>query len=261
MNAPWMGNMPGWREQGFWQYEDPEMDALGQQAVPGGVRERRRAQRHLPPDDPEGARGAGAHLAGQRAQHLPGHGRAGRRHRGRLGRPAVTVDPPVGARARARTRSRSATCGSGPSAPPGTRSAASATSTAATSGATCIDPPHRQPPVHGRAQPFRANYEVKTAGPDGQAGRARRRRRLGRRDATSGSPVAGAPRRPARSPSTTPSTSAVPLARRPAHHPRRRRLLHRPGLRPRLRRRTRRQSRSPSRRRRGRTWTPSRASA
>jgi peptide/nickel transport system substrate-binding protein len=29
-NAPWVGNMPGWREQGFWQYEDAEMDALGQ---------------------------------------------------------------------------------------------------------------------------------------------------------------------------------------------------------------------------------------
>jgi peptide/nickel transport system substrate-binding protein len=35
MAAPWMGNMPGWREQGFWQYEDEEMDALGQRLFRG----------------------------------------------------------------------------------------------------------------------------------------------------------------------------------------------------------------------------------
>ena len=29
-NAPWLGNMPGWREEGFWQYENDELDALGQ---------------------------------------------------------------------------------------------------------------------------------------------------------------------------------------------------------------------------------------
>jgi peptide/nickel transport system substrate-binding protein len=28
--APWLGQMPGWREEGFWQYEDEELDALGQ---------------------------------------------------------------------------------------------------------------------------------------------------------------------------------------------------------------------------------------
>ena len=34
--APWLGNMPGWREEGFWQYENPELydgqtiDDLGQ---------------------------------------------------------------------------------------------------------------------------------------------------------------------------------------------------------------------------------------
>lgn len=30
MNAPWLGNMPGWREVGFWQYENTELDDLGQ---------------------------------------------------------------------------------------------------------------------------------------------------------------------------------------------------------------------------------------
>jgi len=28
-NAPWLGNMPGWREEGFWQYENEELDRLG----------------------------------------------------------------------------------------------------------------------------------------------------------------------------------------------------------------------------------------
>jgi peptide/nickel transport system substrate-binding protein len=35
MNAPWLGNMPGWREVGFWQYEHPQLDALGQQLFRG----------------------------------------------------------------------------------------------------------------------------------------------------------------------------------------------------------------------------------
>jgi peptide/nickel transport system substrate-binding protein len=34
-NAPWVGNMPGWRETGFWQYEDAEMDELGQRLFRG----------------------------------------------------------------------------------------------------------------------------------------------------------------------------------------------------------------------------------
>jgi peptide/nickel transport system substrate-binding protein len=28
-NAPWLGQMPGWQEEGFWQYENPEQDRLG----------------------------------------------------------------------------------------------------------------------------------------------------------------------------------------------------------------------------------------
>lgn len=35
MNAPWLGNMPGWREVGFWQYEHPELDELGQRLFRG----------------------------------------------------------------------------------------------------------------------------------------------------------------------------------------------------------------------------------
>lgn len=34
-NAPWLGNMPGWREQGFWQYEAPELDELGKRLFRG----------------------------------------------------------------------------------------------------------------------------------------------------------------------------------------------------------------------------------
>jgi peptide/nickel transport system substrate-binding protein len=42
-NAPWLGNMPGWREEGFWQYENPELDELGKTLYRGqfGGREER----------------------------------------------------------------------------------------------------------------------------------------------------------------------------------------------------------------------------
>ena len=33
--APWQGNMPGWRESGFWQYESAELDDLGQRLFTG----------------------------------------------------------------------------------------------------------------------------------------------------------------------------------------------------------------------------------
>jgi peptide/nickel transport system substrate-binding protein len=33
--APWLGNMPGWREEGFWQYENEELDELGQTLFQG----------------------------------------------------------------------------------------------------------------------------------------------------------------------------------------------------------------------------------
>ena len=33
--APWLGNMPGWREQGFWQYENATADEIGQKLYKG----------------------------------------------------------------------------------------------------------------------------------------------------------------------------------------------------------------------------------
>nr|MBA3644517.1 hypothetical protein [Chloroflexia bacterium] len=35
MAAPWLGNMPGWLETGYWQYAQPELDRLGQQLYRG----------------------------------------------------------------------------------------------------------------------------------------------------------------------------------------------------------------------------------
>jgi peptide/nickel transport system substrate-binding protein len=35
MYAPWLGNMPGWLETGFWQYENEELDQIGQQLYRG----------------------------------------------------------------------------------------------------------------------------------------------------------------------------------------------------------------------------------
>ena len=35
MAAPWLGNMPGWQESGFWQYEQPRLDELGKKLFQG----------------------------------------------------------------------------------------------------------------------------------------------------------------------------------------------------------------------------------
>ncbi|MBI4199472.1 MAG: hypothetical protein HY535_03250 [Chloroflexi bacterium] len=35
MAAPWLGNMPGWQEVGFWQYEQPRLDDLGKKLFQG----------------------------------------------------------------------------------------------------------------------------------------------------------------------------------------------------------------------------------
>ncbi len=35
MYAPWLGNMPGWQEVGYWQYQNPELDELGQRILKG----------------------------------------------------------------------------------------------------------------------------------------------------------------------------------------------------------------------------------
>ena len=48
MCSPWLGNMPGWQEVGFWQYESPELDDLGQRIFTGdfdGLEERNRLVR------------------------------------------------------------------------------------------------------------------------------------------------------------------------------------------------------------------------
>ncbi len=35
MAAPWLGNMPGWQEIGYWQYENPTLDDVGQRIFRG----------------------------------------------------------------------------------------------------------------------------------------------------------------------------------------------------------------------------------
>ncbi|MEN8613682.1 ABC transporter substrate-binding protein [Dehalogenimonas sp. THU2] len=35
MYAPWLGNMPGWQEQGFWQYQNSQLDELGKKIYMG----------------------------------------------------------------------------------------------------------------------------------------------------------------------------------------------------------------------------------
>ena len=38
--APWQGNMPGWREVGYWQYEHEELDTLGRRLFQGDFADR-----------------------------------------------------------------------------------------------------------------------------------------------------------------------------------------------------------------------------
>jgi len=40
MYAPWLGNMPGWREVGFWQYENKQLDELGQRIFRGEFKDK-----------------------------------------------------------------------------------------------------------------------------------------------------------------------------------------------------------------------------
>ncbi len=40
MAAPWLGNMPGWQETGFWQYENARLDDLGQRIFRGDFNDR-----------------------------------------------------------------------------------------------------------------------------------------------------------------------------------------------------------------------------
>ncbi|HEU5432444.1 MAG TPA: ABC transporter substrate-binding protein [Thermomicrobiales bacterium] len=40
MYAPWLGNMPGWLETGFWQYQQPDLDKLGQRLYKGQFKNR-----------------------------------------------------------------------------------------------------------------------------------------------------------------------------------------------------------------------------
>ena len=40
MVAPWLGNMPGWQETGFWQYENERIDDLGQRIFRGDFQDR-----------------------------------------------------------------------------------------------------------------------------------------------------------------------------------------------------------------------------
>ncbi len=38
MYCPWLGNMPGWQELGYWQYENPRLDELGKRIFTGDFR-------------------------------------------------------------------------------------------------------------------------------------------------------------------------------------------------------------------------------
>ena len=135
---------------------------------------------------------------------------------------------------RAAATSASATCGSGPSAPPTTRSAASATCTPRDIWRNLDDPAIANDPFTGIPEPFRASYEVRPPA-HGHPGRAGRRASCGTSAARPG----------CRSPPGTTAVSKVTFdyskyLRSDWHDGQpitigRRRLRHRAGLRLRLR--------------------------
>lgn len=50
MSAPWLGNMPGWQEVGFWQYKNDRLDEIGQRLFKGdfsSIQERNEIYREM----------------------------------------------------------------------------------------------------------------------------------------------------------------------------------------------------------------------
>ncbi len=74
--APWLGQMPGWREEGFWQYENDELDTLGKTLYRGEFDSLEERNETLPPDDADRPRRVDPRLAGDGGQHLPRQGHA-----------------------------------------------------------------------------------------------------------------------------------------------------------------------------------------
>ena len=205
--APWLGNMPGWREQGFWQYENATADELGQKLYKGqfaSQAERDDLYRQLTQIGlDESVRvwlatvnttfAASDQLANMTRDVSSGSAhpvRAAQRHDARphghqRGRPvgldrAHHLEP--GGRLRRRLQQRHLAQHGGPGG--------------------------HQRPVHGlhRAVPRRLHGGDR--GPRRDPGRARRRGHLGRRRRTPGSRWRPAPRPSAPSPTTCPSTWA-----------------------------------------------------
>ena len=233
-NAPWLGNMPGWLEQGFWQYENEQLDELGQTLFRGefdSLEERNEIYRQMTeigldesirvwlatvnnsfpvrselegvtPDLVAGPR----NIWTLREAYVPGNDDV------RVGHQWVWTD---------RTTYN----------PVGGYGDVYSTDLAR----NLTDPSILNDPFTGIPQPFRASYEVETAGPEGQLevpadalGVGPRRRRVG----------AGPGRYDGREQGHLRllRLHRTGLAPRPAHHPRGCGLLHRPDVRPGLRR-------------------------
>ena len=73
-NAPWLGNMPGWRESGFWQYENEAIDELGLTLVRGEFDSREERDEIYRTMTEAGLDESDPDLAGHGQQQLP-HGR------------------------------------------------------------------------------------------------------------------------------------------------------------------------------------------
>ena len=178
--APWLGNMPGWLEIGFWQYEQPDLDALGQRLYRGEFASREERDELYRQMTALGLDESVRVWLVTALQSLPGaDGGRGpdRRHRRR---PEVLLRP-----------ARGSIRGDSPEMRVGNLWVWTDRTTWNPVGGfgdvystdiyrNLVDAPIINHPFTGLPIPFRAGFEVETAGPDGTLAGARGRGAVGR---------------------------------------------------------------------------------
>ena len=223
--------MPGWREDGFWQYENEELDEIGQRSSAASSTARRSATRSTD-DDRDGARRVGPRLAGHREQQLP-------RGEGIEGETATS------SRARGTLVLREASVPGSDEIRVGHLWVWTERTTWNPVGGfgdvysvdicrNLVDPPIINHPFTGIPKPFRASYEVETAGPDGTL-EVPADAVLWDAEADAWAPVDGRDDRGEQGHLRLLPVLRHELAPRPADHAGRRGVLDRAGLRARLR--------------------------
>ena len=163
--APWLGNMPGWKEVGFWHYENEELDELGERLFKGDFDnqakrdEMYREMTRIGLDESvriwiatvmnafpvqAGIEGVTQDLAARPARGCGACVRAYRPDSDELDRRAIY--------------------GCGPNARPGIRSVGLAMSTATISGGSCRTPPYGMTPLPASQRPSASRMRSRRPG-------------------------------------------------------------------------------------------------